>query len=90
MSDPDRYIDGEPLRALRTELLSTIERADRSPIYRRIELKMLQELPIIPLGWGSPRATQDLFIIGTSVRGFHDPVTGYGRLENLDRTWTQR
>jgi len=45
---------------------------------------------VIPLGWGPAGATQDAFIVDKAVRGSHDPVTGYGQIEGLDRTLLAR
>jgi len=83
VNEMERIRDSAGLRALHVRLSTTPERTDRAPIYKEIEQRLLVELPFIPLAWGDVSRPASVFIVGPRVHGFHDRVTGYGRLDNL-------
>ena len=51
------------------------DRQAREEHYRRIERALLEELPLIPVGFPDPSRRGDAFLYRTGVRGFADPTT---------------
>lgn len=65
------------LTELQRTLIAADDRRERIPIYREIERALLDELPMIPIGWGDTSRPAEVFLVGRTVKGFYDPVTGY-------------
>jgi ABC-type transport system substrate-binding protein len=71
------------LVALQHQLDAAGTRPEREAVYKQIERGLLEDLPMIPIGWGNSKTPIDIFLVNRRVRGFHDPITGYARLENV-------
>jgi ABC-type transport system substrate-binding protein len=87
ISEVARFGRSPALAKLHVDLLATPERADRAPIYRRIEEMLIAELPTIPIAWGDSKTPYEVYLVGRSLHDFHDPITRYGRLDDLSRAW---
>jgi ABC-type transport system substrate-binding protein len=86
----DRLATSPRLAKLHLDLLATSDRADRAPIYRDIEATLLDELPMIPIAWGDNTRPVEVFLVSKRLKGFHDPVTGYGRQDEVAQSTLDR
>ena len=74
---------------LRTALVASESVREREALYRRIELALLDDLPMIPIAWGDYARPRDLYVLGAAVHGLIDPVTGY-QTGDYGRAWLAR
>jgi serine/threonine protein kinase/ABC-type transport system substrate-binding protein len=82
-----RFLTTPRLAKLHVDLLATPDRAARAPIYRQMEQLLLEDVPTIPIAWGDARTPYEVYVVQKRVRDFHDPITRYGKLDDLARTW---
>ena len=54
---------------------------------------LLQQEPAdryIPIAWGDSKTPYEVYLVGRSLHDFHDPITRYGKLDDLARAWLTR
>jgi len=76
----------QALEELGAQARSELDRRSRGRIYREMELRLLQSLPVVPLGFGRSQEPSSWVLHGDGLQGLADPLTG--RLAgDLEERW---